>query len=91
MRARLPTGVDLVGGVTPYTEAWRDIWRAADVFVMPARAEAFGMVYQEAAAAGVPVIAPRINAVPEIVEHGVTGVLVPPGDESAPSSRRCGR
>ena len=80
---QVPTGVELVRRVTPYTQEWRNLWRAADVFVMPARAEAFGMVYQEAAAAGVPVIASRINAVPEIVEHGVTGMLVPPGDEPA--------
>jgi glycosyltransferase involved in cell wall biosynthesis len=78
-----PPGVELVRGVKPYTSEWRGVWRDADVFVMPARAEAFGMVYQEAAAAGVPVIAPRINAVPEIVEHGVTGLLVPPGDGRA--------
>jgi glycosyltransferase involved in cell wall biosynthesis len=80
---QLCAGIELVRGVKPYTQEWRGIWRDADVFVMPARAEAFGMVYQEAAAAGVPVIAPRINAVPEIVEHGVTGVLVPPGDDRA--------
>jgi alpha-maltose-1-phosphate synthase len=80
---QLPPGVELVRGVKPYTQEWRDMWRAADVFVMPARAEAFGMVYQEAAAAGLPVIAPRINAVPEIVEHGGTGLLVPPGDVRA--------
>jgi alpha-maltose-1-phosphate synthase len=76
-------GIELVKGVRPYTRAWRDLWRAADVFVMPARAEAFGMVFQEAAAAGVPVIGPRINAVPEIVDHGVSGLLVPSGDDRA--------
>jgi alpha-maltose-1-phosphate synthase len=80
---QLPVGVELVRGVKPYTEDWRDIWQAADVFVMPSRAEAFGIVYQEAAAAGLPVIASRINAIPEIVEHAVTGLLVPPGDDRA--------
>jgi starch synthase len=80
---RIPAGVEVRRGVRPYTPVWRDVWRRADVFVMPARAEAFGMVYQEAAAAGVPAIATRINAVPEIVDDGVTGVLVPPGDSRA--------
>jgi FkbM family methyltransferase len=80
---RLPPGVEVRRGVRPYTSAWRDIWRDADVFVMPARAEAFGMVYQEAAAAGLPAIGPRINAVPEIVDDGVTGILVPARDTSA--------
>jgi len=55
----------------------------ARVFVMPARHEAFGLVYQEAAAAGLPVIATRINGVPAIVEDGRTGILVAPGDSAA--------
>jgi glycosyltransferase involved in cell wall biosynthesis len=55
----------------------------ADLFVMPTRQEAFGMVFQEAAAAGVPVVATRIAAVPEIVQDGQTGLLVPPGDPAA--------
>jgi glycosyltransferase involved in cell wall biosynthesis len=76
----LPAGVDVVRGVRAYTADWRTLWRDADVFVMPTRGEAFGIVFQEAAAAGLPVIATRLNAVPEIVEDGVTGVLVPPGD-----------
>jgi glycosyltransferase involved in cell wall biosynthesis len=79
----LPVGVRLVGGIAPYTEAWRAIWRDADIFVMPTRHEAFGMVFQEAAAAGLPVVATAINAIPEIVEDGTTGLLVPPGDTPA--------
>jgi glycosyltransferase involved in cell wall biosynthesis len=76
----LPPGVDVVRGVRAYTTDWRALWRDADVFVMPTRGEAFGMVFQEAAAAGLPAIGTRLNAVPEIVEDGVTGLLVPPGD-----------
>ena len=53
------------------------------MFVMPARGEAFGMVFQEAAAAGLPAIGTRIGAVPEIVGDGVTGLLVAPGDTRA--------
>jgi glycosyltransferase involved in cell wall biosynthesis len=79
----LPDGVRIVRGIGPHSDAWRELWRAADLFVMPSRHEAFGMVYQEAAAAGLPVIATRINAIPEIVEDGRTGILVPPGDPGA--------
>jgi glycosyltransferase involved in cell wall biosynthesis len=79
----LPDGVRLVRGVTPHADRWKELWQTADLFVMPARHEAFGLVYQEAAAAGVPVIATRINAIPEIVEDGRTGLLVPPGDAAA--------
>ena len=47
---------------------------------MPTRNEAFGLVYQEAAAAGLPAIGSRLNAVPEIIEDERTGLLVTPGD-----------
>ena len=76
----LPAGVSLVRGVAPYSPAWLDLWRRADFFVMPTRHEAFGMVFQEAAAAGVPAIGTRINAIPEIVINGVTGMLVEPAN-----------
>lgn len=79
----LPDGIRVVRGVTPYSDAWIDLWRHTDLFVMPTKGEAFGMVFQEAAAAGVPAIGTAINAVPELIDDGVTGVLVPPGDEAA--------
>jgi glycosyltransferase involved in cell wall biosynthesis len=47
---------------------------------MPTKQEAFGMVYQEAAAAGLAVVATNLNAIPEIVEDRVTGILVEPGN-----------
>ena len=55
---------------------------------MPTRNEAFGLVYQEAAAAGLPAIGSRLNAVPEIVEDGDTGLLVDAGGCRRVSSRR---
>jgi glycosyltransferase involved in cell wall biosynthesis len=79
----LPEGVRIVRGVEAHGERWRELWQGADCFVMPPRHEAFGLVYQEAAAAGLPVVATSINAIPEIVEHGRTGILVPPGDKAA--------
>jgi alpha-maltose-1-phosphate synthase len=79
----LPAGVERISGVRPYTDRWRALWRDADVFVLPTRAEAFGMVFQEAAAASLPAVGTRLGAVPEIVEHGRTGVLVEPGDADA--------
>jgi glycosyltransferase involved in cell wall biosynthesis len=78
----LPTGVRLHRGITPYTPQWTTLWRQADLFVMPTRHEAFGMVFQEAAASGLPVVATRINAIPEIVADGSTGILVAPGDRA---------
>ena len=78
-----PPGVRIVRGTVPYTAAWFELWRRADVFVMPTRHEAFGIVYEEAAAAGLPAIGTAINAVPEIIEDDTTGLLVPPGDVAA--------
>jgi len=80
---QLPPGVRQERGVGGRTPAWQAAWRAADLFVMPTRNEAFGLVYQEAAAAGLPAIGTRLNAVPEIIDDGVTGVLIPPGDRAA--------
>ena len=79
----LPPGVEVRRGVDGYTPAWLDLWREADLFVMPTRGEAFGMVFQEAAAAGLPAIGTAMNAIPEIVLDGETGLLVPPGDVGA--------
>jgi glycosyltransferase involved in cell wall biosynthesis len=75
----LPSGVRVQTGIRAHTPEWSALWRAADLFVMPTRNEAFGLVYQEAAAAGLPAIGTRLNAVPEIIDDGQTGILVTPG------------
>lgn len=77
---RLPAGVRQQRAVRAQSPEWVATWRAADLFVMPTRNEAFGLVYQEAAAAGLPAIGSRLNAIPEIIEDGVTGLLVTPQD-----------
>jgi glycosyltransferase involved in cell wall biosynthesis len=58
----------------------RDWLERADVFVHTSRWEGFGIVLLEAMLAGVPVVATRVSAVPEIVADGQTGVLVEAGD-----------
>lgn len=50
----------------------------ADCFCLPTVQEGFGIVFAEAMAAGLPVVACRAAAVPEVVEDGRTGVLVSP-------------
>ena len=55
-----------------------------DVFVFPSRwPEAFGLTVVEAMAAGKPVVAMEVGAVPEIIRHGVDGLLVPSEDPAA--------
>ncbi len=56
---------------------------AADLHVWPGRGEAYGMVYLEAAAVGLPSIACAGPGVAEVVEQDETGLLVPPGDPEA--------
>jgi colanic acid/amylovoran biosynthesis glycosyltransferase len=61
----------------------RELLRHADVFVMGSFAEGLPVVLVEAMAAGVPVVATRIAGIPELVEEGKNGFLVPPGDPAA--------
>ena len=56
---------------------------AADLCVWPAVNEAYGMALLEAQAAGVPVVSCATRGVPDVVEHGRTGLLGAAGDESA--------
>jgi glycosyltransferase involved in cell wall biosynthesis len=59
-------------------------YAAADAFVLPSRSEPWGMVLNEAAAAGLPLVATdEAGAARDLVEDGVNGFRVPAGDEDA--------
>jgi glycosyltransferase involved in cell wall biosynthesis len=66
-----------------FVSSQADIYGHLDVVVAPAVDEAFGMTVAEAGSYGLPVIAARSGGFPEIVEDGVTGLLVPPDDPKA--------
>jgi glycosyltransferase involved in cell wall biosynthesis len=55
-----------------------DLLPAFDVFALPSRYEGLPAAIAEAMACGVPVVATAVNAVADLVEPGVTGLLVPP-------------
>ena len=57
-------------------------YRNATLFALPTEQEGFGIVFLEAMASSLPIIATRVAAVPEVVSDGVTALLVDPGDES---------
>jgi D-inositol-3-phosphate glycosyltransferase len=52
-------------------------YRAADVVLVPSRSESFGLVALEAGACGVPVVASAVGGLLTLVDHGVSGYLVP--------------
>lgn len=54
-----------------------DFLRQLDIFVLPSRFEAFGLVAAEAMAVGTPVIVSNAGGLPEVVAHGKTGLVVP--------------
>ena len=66
--------------VAPTSVAWLE---RADIFAHTSRWEGFGIVLLEAMLAGLPVVATRVSAVPEVVADGGAGLLVEAGDVRA--------
>jgi len=86
LRRRVSVGdlggrVELLGHVP--LESLAAEYRRARIFCLPSRQEGFGIVFLEAMAAGLPIVAARAAAVPEVVLDGECGMLVPPEDVSA--------
>ncbi len=67
----------LVGG-----QLKQDMLASTDLFAMPSRVDSFGIVYLEAWAYGVPVIGCRAGGVPDVIDHGQDGLLVPFGNQA---------
>jgi len=57
--------------------------KAADIFILPSRSEAYGYVVHEAGLAHLPVIATRVGGIPEIIEDKISGILIPPNNAKA--------
>ncbi|MFZ0891342.1 MAG: glycosyltransferase family 4 protein [Thermoplasmata archaeon] len=72
----------LLGEIKDQT-LYRSIMRRAAAFILPSQWEAFGIVLVEAMACSVPVIASSVGGMPEVLDRGRAGLLVPYGDEAA--------
>jgi len=85
----LRSTVDFVGHVP--NERIYSLLQDHHVMVMPSvmESESFGVAVLEAAACGRPTIASRVGGVPEVLRDGETGLLVPPGDETALADAIC--
>lgn len=60
-----------------------DVYKSADIFVLPSVSESCSMALLEAMASGLPVVATSVGGNVEIVANGVNGLLVPPEDPAA--------
>jgi glycosyltransferase involved in cell wall biosynthesis len=87
LRARVAAS-DLAGAVAfaghvPYGPRLFALYDSHDALVLPSFTEGFPQVLLEAMVRGVPLVATRVGGVPRVVEDGVNGLLVPPGDAAA--------
>jgi glycosyltransferase involved in cell wall biosynthesis len=73
-------------GVAPNSERLLELFRQADIFVFPTRADCLPLAIMEAMAAGLPVITTQVGALPEAVLAGETGLIVPPDSPEALAS-----
>lgn len=77
----MSANVTHIGWLTP--GQLETLFASAQVLVIPSRWEGFGLIAVEAMRAGLPVIASRVGGLQEVVEHGVTGILLPPESPTA--------
>jgi starch synthase len=78
---RVPDRVAFLGQVDP--PELPDLFAQSTVFALPTLHEPFGLAFLDAMACGLPCVGTRVEAVPEIVREGDTGLLVPPADPVA--------
>ncbi len=78
---RLPSNVEVLGFVNKGTAEGKELierhLKESHIFFMPSRAEAYGLVFCEASAFGLPCIATDVGGVSSIVENGINGWLLP--------------
>ncbi len=84
LRALAPDNVSFLDPVEP--DRLAHLYRSHDAFVMPSLVEGFGLVYLEAMGHGLPVIATPNTGIADLIDDGVQGRLVAPGDVASCAS-----
>ena len=74
--------VELLGGEVHGVDKI-NVFREADIFVLPSYSEGFSTAILEAMAAALPVVVTRVGAVPDVIQEGVNGYIIAPGDVGA--------
>lgn len=74
-------GIEVLGDVYPGDPRIPELLARTAVFALPSEIDKTPYAVLEAMAAGVPVVSTRVGAIPEMVEDGVSGFLVEPGDD----------
>lgn len=80
--SKVPTNCTSLGRLNSPEDIARAL-RQSDAMLFPSRLEGFGLAVLEAMACGLPVIAAHASALPEVIEHNVTGLLCPQDDIQA--------
>lgn len=66
-------------GRVPY-DRMHELYRQADILFFPTQREGFGLCVAEAMSCGLPVVSTNCSAIPELIDEGKGGFLLPPGD-----------
>lgn len=76
-------GVSVYADIGPNDSRLHRLYETCDALVLPTRADCFSLAAIEAMASGLPVITCPVGGIPEIVQHGESGQLIPVGDGAA--------
>jgi glycosyltransferase involved in cell wall biosynthesis len=76
-------GVFVYNNMQPNSDPLKELYAQSDIFCLPTYGDCLPMVLSEAGASGMPLVSTDVAAIPEIVQEGKTGFLVPTGDTAA--------
>jgi glycosyltransferase involved in cell wall biosynthesis len=69
-------GVTVYRNVAANSDILRNLFATSDLFVLPTRGDCFSLVYLEALASGLPIVATRVGGIPDLVREAETGYMV---------------